>query len=333
MRKSVAVLMILAIMLVVGIVNADAAYYPKEIFTRFSATCGETITKGQMVALKNADGLAYKADANDSSYRPALGMAGTSCVITGSVEVVMSGIFGGGSALGEGVPLFLSETAGAITAGAPAYSQQVAFGISTTELYLNALNYFDTTAVTALGVLTGDTPIILEGTTANDYETTITAGEPTADNIITLPDATGTVLLKKGLGNLREVEITTATDILTSADCGKTIFLNSATEYVTTLPAVAGLGGCYFKIVVSDAPETASYTVVTNASANIIYGQIASAEDAAGSVVTTPASDTITFVDAKAIKGDYIEIITDGTSWYVSGMCNVQDGITTTQAT
>jgi hypothetical protein len=37
--------------------------------------------------------------------------------------------------------------------------------------------------------------IVLEGTTANDFETTITAGDPTADRTITLPDSTGTVAL------------------------------------------------------------------------------------------------------------------------------------------
>ena len=38
--------------------------------------------------------------------------------------------------------------------------------------------------------------IIFEGTTANDFETTLTAGEPTADRTITLPDETGTVQLR-----------------------------------------------------------------------------------------------------------------------------------------
>jgi hypothetical protein len=38
--------------------------------------------------------------------------------------------------------------------------------------------------------------IIFEGTTANDFETTLTAGEPTGDRTITLPDETGTVQLR-----------------------------------------------------------------------------------------------------------------------------------------
>jgi hypothetical protein len=38
--------------------------------------------------------------------------------------------------------------------------------------------------------------IIFEGTTANDFETTLTAGEPTADNTVTLPNASGTLQLR-----------------------------------------------------------------------------------------------------------------------------------------
>jgi hypothetical protein len=38
--------------------------------------------------------------------------------------------------------------------------------------------------------------IVFEGTTADDFETTLTAGEPTADNTVTLPNASGTLQLR-----------------------------------------------------------------------------------------------------------------------------------------
>ena len=41
--------------------------------------------------------------------------------------------------------------------------------------------------------LTGN--IIFEGTTANNFETTLAVTDPTADRTITLPDASGTVAL------------------------------------------------------------------------------------------------------------------------------------------
>ena len=43
---------------------------------------------------------------------------------------------------------------------------------------------------------TFDTSIVFEGATADDYETTLAVTDPTADRTITLPNATGTVVLK-----------------------------------------------------------------------------------------------------------------------------------------
>lgn len=38
--------------------------------------------------------------------------------------------------------------------------------------------------------------------------------------------------------------------------------------------------------------------------------------------------DTITFVDGVAVVGDYVEMISDGTSWYVTGQTNADGGVT-----
>jgi hypothetical protein len=45
------------------------------------------------------------------------------------------------------------------------------------------------------GLTLSDASIVLEGTTANDFETTLTVTDPTADRTITFPDSTGTVAL------------------------------------------------------------------------------------------------------------------------------------------
>ena len=45
------------------------------------------------------------------------------------------------------------------------------------------------------GLTISDGSIVLEGATANDFETTLTVTDPTADRTITFPDATGTVAL------------------------------------------------------------------------------------------------------------------------------------------
>lgn len=120
----------------------------------------------------------------------------------------------------------------------------------------------------------------------------------------------------------------TATTALTAADSGKTIFLSSATEFVTTLPAPAA--GLAFTFIVTAAPASASYTIVTNGSANIIKGQAVNAAGVAGDAGT--ADDTITFVDGQAVAGDMVTVVSDGTSWFAKGFCAVAAGITFTQA-
>ena len=45
------------------------------------------------------------------------------------------------------------------------------------------------------GLTLNDSSIVFEGSTANDFETTLTVTDPTADRTITFPDLTGTVAL------------------------------------------------------------------------------------------------------------------------------------------
>lgn len=127
-------------------------------------------------------------------------------------------------------------------------------------------------------------------------------------------------------------EIVTATKALTAAESGKTVFLNSATEFVTTLPAPAL--GLRYKFVVTAAPSGASYTIVTNGSANIIKGAVYSADLNAVSDgdIETSGADTITLVDAKAVAGDVVELECDGTNWFARAFCSVFDAITYTTA-
>jgi hypothetical protein len=51
------------------------------------------------------------------------------------------------------------------------------------------------TSPTVSGLTLSDGSIVLEGSTANDFETTLTVTDPTGDRTITFPDATGTVAL------------------------------------------------------------------------------------------------------------------------------------------
>lgn len=128
------------------------------------------------------------------------------------------------------------------------------------------------------------------------------------------------------------VETVAATNVLTKTESGKTLFLSSTTEFVSTLPAPAA--GLEFEFIVAAAPSGASYTIVTNGGSNVIHGIAVSAADAGGSVDTTAGTpaDTITFVDGQAQIGDRVRVVSDGTSWYAQGLCHDEDAITFTQS-
>jgi hypothetical protein len=134
---------------------------------------------------------------------------------------------------------------------------------------------------------------------------------------------------ERAIGNARTL---TAATTLDKYDNGCILFLDSATEFATTLPApVAGL---QLTVIVKTAPSGADYTIVTSSSANIIKGAVYSADlNAAGDGdIETSGGDTISFVSAKAVAGDRVDLISDGTNWFVYGFCSLFDAITITTA-
>jgi hypothetical protein len=123
-------------------------------------------------------------------------------------------------------------------------------------------------------------------------------------------------------------EVVTATNVITAGETGKTFFLNSATEFVSTLPAPAL--GLSYSFVVTAAPSGASYTVIAASAATIIKGHVLtndvnSATDADFEVT---GALTLTFVDSKAVAGDRADFVSDGTNWFVRASCSVFDAIT-----
>ena len=62
---------------------------------------------------------------------------------------------------------------------------------------------------------TFDTSIVFEGATANDHETTLDVVDPTADRTISLPNATGTIVLKDTTDTLTNKSISLTTNTVT----------------------------------------------------------------------------------------------------------------------
>jgi hypothetical protein len=83
------------------------------------------------------------------------------------------------------------------------------------------------------GLTLSDSSIVIEGSTANEFETTITVTDPTADRTITFPDATGTVALAANVAALAGATFTGAvsgTDLTLSGNLtvnGTTTNINS----------------------------------------------------------------------------------------------------------
>lgn len=153
----------------------------------------------------------------------------------------------------------------------------------------------------------------------------------TAGNMLYINEGSATSCDFNPLPYLVGAEVVSATNVITAAENGKTFFLSSATEFVSTLPAPAL--GLRFTFIVAAAPSGADYTVVTNASANIIVGHVLTSQDAGGNADSeTSGGDTVSFVDSKAVVGDRADFISDGTSWFVRASCKTFDAITITTA-
>jgi len=125
----------------------------------------------------------------------------------------------------------------------------------------------------------------------------------------------------------------TETTSLGRGDSGKVFFLNSATEFTTTLPSVSDAGaGWHCKFIVKAAPSGADYIITekTSADTNIIVtnGIVELEVDTNTDGLFDAGHTTISFADGVAVKGDWIDVLCDGTNFYVKGATNADGGIT-----
>jgi hypothetical protein len=97
------------------------------------------------------------------------------------------------------------------------------------------------------------TGVVFEGATANDFETTLQVTEPTADRAITLPNATGTVVLADGSGN-----VTVSGDLTVS---GTTTIIDSTTINVQNNIRFEGTTPNDFETSLTAADPTADRTI------------------------------------------------------------------------
>ena len=92
-------------------------------------------------------------------------------------------------------------------------------------------------------------------------------------------------------------------------DSGKTYLLESTVARTITLPAVKA--GAKFKFIVTDS--TAASTIATSEGTALIKGNVVADND------TDSLDGTTITVGTSADVGDHLELVCDGTYWYVSG--------------
>lgn len=300
--KMLNILLVAVLMAVLLSAPAQAASYWTQKFLRVSATAGETLAVGNVVTIKDADGYAYKADANDAALRPAVGVIGKGGASGAKVEIVVSGILAGQSALTESSPGYLSETAGAITQSAPAYAQQVGYAVSATEYVINCQNYFDSSSLSVLGTLSGASPLVLEGATADAFETTIAVTDPTADRTVTLPDVSGVPILSSAIPDAAKA-VSGADNALVfegaTADAHETTLdvADPTADVIYRLPvAAAGTYSLMSSSLATNAPDIANS--VSGASNGLVFeGATANAHETTVTVTDPTADRSVTIPD------------------------------------
>jgi hypothetical protein len=165
-----------------------------------------------------------------------------------------------------------------------------------------------TVAGDAINLETSDGGIMLNADGASNGDIELNA----ADDII----LTAAGLITVGPGLVLPAEVVAATNVLTAAECGLISFLNHATEFDSQLPAISTApAGCTFEFYVTAAADTGSYTVTTGNTQEAIINGIINDNN---TLTACAAEDTITFVTGNNV-GDHAKVVSDGTSWIISG--------------
>ena len=147
--------------------------------------------------------------------------------------------------------------------------------------------------------------IIFEGTTDDAHETTLSAGDPTGDRTITLPDATGTVALTAN--KLSAFAATSSAELISvisdETGSGALVFANTPTLVTPNIGAATGtslvLSG---DLTVNGTTTTINSTTVTVDDKNLELGSSAEPTDAGadgGGITLKGTTDkTFNWVDA-----------------------------------
>lgn len=138
---------------------------------------------------------------------------------------------------------------------------------------------------------------------------------------------TGASVLSGDLNYFESTQAVSATTTLTIAESGKTFYLSGG-QATYTLPATSTADGVVYRFVVSGS-MTGTSTIATDSGGNAIEGTLI----VAGAVVDCDAEDTITFVVDGENVGDFLELRSNGTNWFIGASGALTAGKLTCSAT
>jgi|TARA_R110000787_G_scaffold78811_1_gene172180 hypothetical protein len=130
--------------------------------------------------------------------------------------------------------------------------------------------------------------------------------------------------LNMAADNSANTEIVTTTNAIAAAESGTTYILNSATAFVSTLPALAA--GLRYTFYAGATQVTGGNHTIVPTNDNTIFGDY----NVAGATVPASAEGSINWVADTMLPGDKVEVFCDGTNWYVSGSAAASGAITFT---
>jgi|LakMenE01Jun11ns_1017448.scaffolds.fasta_scaffold9946282_3 hypothetical protein len=151
-----------------------------------------------------------------------------------------------------------------------------------------------------------------EGTTVNDFETSLVGGDPTADRTITLPDLTGTVVLDQGAQTLYTKSINLNSNILTGTAAEFNAALSDA-DFAT----LAGTQTLTNKTLTSPNVNEAVALLATATELNVLDGITSS----------TAELNILDGVTSTAAELNILDGVTSSTA-----ELNILDGVTATAA-